>query len=292
MTITYWKILLMVSLAFALAERLRPWRSQAVRRRGLFTDLIYLVFNGHFLALLLAPLIGVVAPQMERLIVPILGRSYLDGWPMWGQYVLGFFLIDFIQWGIHVLMHRVPDLWRIHRVHHSIQDMDWLGSMRFHWLEIVVYRSLQYLPFLLLGFDWQVLAWHGLFATIMGHFNHANLKADMGPLRYLLNHPGMHIWHHDAAAHGRYGCNFGINLSLWDWLFGTAYLPDDIEQPVKLGFAGLSRFPRGFLAQQAVPFWRRNEVVPRGANSEDGKETPRQKLWVKLGSGLGRFSGE
>ena len=51
--------------------------------------------------------------------------------------------VDFIQWGIHRLLHRVPFLWGFHKVHHSIIEMDWNGSMRFHWLEIVGYRSLQ-----------------------------------------------------------------------------------------------------------------------------------------------------
>ena len=256
MTMPYWSILMAVSLSFAAAEYVRPWRRQPRLRRGFTTDLAYLVFNGHLLALLLAPAAVWAAPAIDAVVVPVLGKAHVAGWPLWGQFLLAFFVVDLIQWGIHVLMHRVPALWTFHRVHHSIEDMDWLGSMRFHWLEIVVYRSLQYVPLLLLGFHWQVLAWLAVFATVMGHFNHANLRVELGLLRYVINHSAMHIWHHDVDPHGRHGCNFGINLSLWDWLFGTAYLPAGAEQPATLGFPGRSRFPDGFLTQQVIPLRR------------------------------------
>ncbi len=252
MIIPYWVALLGLSLVFVFLERIKPWRRISQPRPEMVSDLLFLVFNGYFLALLLAPLAAKITPYIDHLVVPLLGKSHVAFWPLSIQFVLAFFLMDFIQWGIHNLMHRVPWLWSFHRVHHSIVDMDWLGSMRFHWFEVVVYRFLQYLPLLLLGFHWQVLAWLAVFSTLMGHFNHSNLKVRLGPLRFFLNHPAMHIWHHDLVPHGKYGCNFGINLSLWDWLFGTAFLPDNLEQPAKLGFQGVSRFPKGFFRRQIV----------------------------------------
>ncbi len=259
MTMPYWMMLGIISLVFAALEFAWPWRSQRQLRSGLITDLVFLVFNGHFLALLLAPIAGRVTPSLDSVLIPVLGKAHVASWPIWGQFLLAFFLLDFIQWSIHVMLHRVPALWSVHRVHHSISEMDWIGSMRFHWVEIVVYRTIQYVPLLLLGFHWEVLAWLAVFSTIMGHFNHANLRISLGPLRYLLNHPTMHIWHHDKELHGSHGCNFGINLSLWDWLFGTAYMPEGEEQPTTIGFPGLSKFPRGFLAQQAIPWQRRGQ---------------------------------
>ena len=253
MTPPYWIALAAVSVAFTVAERLWPWRPQHFLRRGVVTDFIYLGFNGHVLGVLVTPAAAILAPAVESLIAPWTGKAYLASWPLWSQFLLAFFSVDLIQWGIHNLMHRLPVLWAFHRVHHSITDMDWLGSMRFHWLEIVVYRSLQYLPLLLFGFDWRVLAWLAAFSTAMGHFNHSNLRINLGPLQYLLNSPKMHIWHHDAQRHGGYGCNFGVNLSLWDWLFGTAYLPRHSEQPKALGFPGIAEFPETFIGQQSLP---------------------------------------
>ena len=253
MILPYWAALGFISVAFVMLERFRPWRPQGFFRRGILTDLIYLVFNGYFLALLLAYPAGWILPAVDRLAVPLLGKGHTGGWPLWIQFLTAFFVMDLIQWGIHNLMHRVPLFWSFHRVHHSIVDMDWLGSMRFHWFEIVVYRSLQYLPLLWFGFSWQVIYGLAIFSTVMGHFNHSNLKVSLGPLKYLVNHPAMHIWHHDIECQGSSACNFAINLSLWDWLFGTAYQPTGTEQPGTLGFTGLPEFPADFVSQQLVP---------------------------------------
>ena len=80
----------------------------------------------------------------------------------------------------------------------------------------------------------------------------------LGPLRYLLNNPQMHIWHHAARfpAHLPYGVNFGLTLSLWDYLFGTAYVPRS-GRDIALGFDGLERFPKGFGGQTVYPLLRR-----------------------------------
>ncbi len=249
----YWVYLGVISLAFLALERIRPWRKQKTLREGFDTDLLYLAFNGYVLALLLAPAAALITPRIEAFIVPSLGRAHIAEWPLWAQGLVVFFIVDLMKWSIHVTLHRVGFLWKIHRVHHSIVDMDWIGNMRFHWLEIVIYDGALYLPLLLLGMDWRVLFVSALFSTVMGHFNHSNLQVSLGPLKYLLNHPGMHIWHHDYDLRYSAGCNFGINLSLWDWIFRTAYLPIEEDQPKRLGFRGIERFESGFVAQQLFP---------------------------------------
>jgi sterol desaturase/sphingolipid hydroxylase (fatty acid hydroxylase superfamily) len=147
-------------------------------------------------------------------------------------------------------------LWQYHKLHHSIEQLDWIGNFRFHWMEIVVYKGLTYLPLIVLGIDGRVLLWVAIFGTLIGHLNHANLRLSWGPLKYLFNSPRMHIWHHDLVVHGHHGQNFAIVFSLWDWLFGTAYLPADAEQPEQLGFVGIERFPRGVLGRLIYPFWK------------------------------------
>ena len=83
MIIPYWAALGLISLAFVVLERFWPWRAQAFFRRGILTDLIYLVFNGHVLALLLAHLAGWVTPTVDQLVVPVLGKGHAAGWPFW-----------------------------------------------------------------------------------------------------------------------------------------------------------------------------------------------------------------
>ncbi|MEM9073493.1 MAG: sterol desaturase family protein, partial [Myxococcota bacterium] len=82
---------------------------------------------------------------------------------------------------------------------------------------------------------------------------HANLRLPLGPLRYLLNSPQMHLWHHARVIPTRTGINFGLTLSVWDWVFGTAHWPDD-DADRALGFEGVDTFPSGFVGQLWRPF--------------------------------------
>jgi sterol desaturase/sphingolipid hydroxylase (fatty acid hydroxylase superfamily) len=89
--------------------------------------------------------------------------------------------------------------------------------------------------------------------TIIGHYNHSNLRVDLGPLKYVLNGPEMHQWHHVHPDAGPPDKNFAINLALWDWLFGTAFLPSGKQAPARLGFTGIELFPRSIALQEAWP---------------------------------------
>ena len=245
MSYVYW--LAILSVVFVLLERVRPrYREQRVLRRGIITDLVYLVFNGHFLGVLLAHAAYPAAAAVDSALggVGLLGIVHLKAvaeLPTWAQFVIALLVMDLLHWGIHNLLHRVPFLWELHKVHHSIEIMDWFGSLRFHWGEVVVYKSLSYLPLAFLGVRGDVLLWLAVFNTAVGHFNHANLSVSIGPLRYLLNNPAMHIWHHTHSDAGPINRNFGISLSLWDWLFRTAYLPE--RPPERLAFEGIEAFP-------------------------------------------------
>jgi sterol desaturase/sphingolipid hydroxylase (fatty acid hydroxylase superfamily) len=219
--------------------------------------------------------LATVATPLERSLTAALGRVNLhihvgvaQGWPLAAQFVLAFVGLDLVQWGIHNLLHRAPWLWQLHKVHHSIEELDWLGSMRFHWGEVVVYKTLQYLPLAFLGFDGRVLFAVAIVGTIIGHFNHSNLAIDLGPLKYVVNSPEMHQWHHVHPDAGPVNKNFGINLALWDWLFQTAYLPANVPAdvaaekaaPTRLGFADIERFPRSIVLQDA---WPLSALLPR-----------------------------
>jgi len=255
----YYFWLIGISLACFALERIRPWRrDQRVFRRGWVQDLFWLVFNGHYLGLLLAWVTGrsvlwlngalheLGAPVPETL-------AWLGGAPLWVQFVVFLVAKDFVEWNIHRLLHNVPWLWELHKLHHSIEELDWIGNFRFHWAEVIVYKTLSYLPLVVLGVDGRVLLAIAIVWTLMLDLNHANLPISWGPLRFVLNSPMMHVWHHDVELHGRGGQNFGQVLSVWDWLFGTAYWPADRDVPERLGFAGMERFPRSVPARLVYP---------------------------------------
>ena len=85
--------------------------------------------------------------------------------------------------------------------------------------------------------------------------NHANLGWDYGPLKYIFNNPKMHIWHHakEMPASHPNGINFGITLSIWDYLFGTNHIPSD-GRDIELGFDDIENYPTTFIAHQIEPF--------------------------------------
>ena len=256
---SYLSWLLVISAFFALAERIRPARrEQTVLRPQLGNDLFYLLFNGHFYAVLVG---GVVtkAAMLSRDGLAALSllpeAGLLDGRAFWFQLVVYLVVSDFLQWCVHNLLHRVPFLWQFHKLHHSVQRMDWLANFRFHWVEVVVYKSLLYAPLLWLGGAPEPLFAAIVFATLWGQFNHSNVDLGLGPLAYLFNSPRMHMWHHDASDEGGTAKNFGIVLSLWDWLLGTAYWPRD-RAPERIGYPGDTEMPRDLPRQLAFPLTR------------------------------------
>ena len=258
---TYWHWLVGLSLAFVLLERLRPARrDQPVLRPQLGNDLFYLAFNGHFYSLVVGGTVGALSLSLRDLLEPwvpfaregtVLGALHPAV-----QFVIYLLLSDFLQWCVHNLLHRVPLLWQFHKVHHSVHQMDWIASFRFHWVEIVVYSSLLWLPLSMLGGSSTPLFAAAVFGTMWGHFNHSNVDLGLGPLGYLFNSPRMHLWHHDASDEGGTAKNFGIVLSVWDWIFGTAYWPRD-RAPGRIGYPADVEMPRSVPAQLVFPLVRR-----------------------------------
>ena len=182
--------------------------------------------------------------------------TLLSGAPLWAQFLIFLVLKDFVEWNVHRLLHNVPWLWELHKLHHSIEELDWIGNFRFHWGEVIVYKTLSYLPLVVLGIDWRVLLAIAVLWTVMLDLNHANVPLSWGPLRYVLNSPKMHVWHHDVEQYGKGGQNFGQVLSVWDWIFGTVYWPTNRDKPDRLGFKGMESYPRSVLGRLVYPIWR------------------------------------
>jgi sterol desaturase/sphingolipid hydroxylase (fatty acid hydroxylase superfamily) len=258
--VQYWFWLALVSLFCFMLERIRPWRRQGALRPQILQDLFWLIFNGHVLGLGLATVLGKLILWFNQQIgvlgfsapdtVKLIGQS-----PPWVQFISFLVLKDLIEWCVHNLLHRVSWLWEFHKVHHTIVTLDWIGNMRFHWGEVLIYKSISYLPLVLLGVDGRVILWVAVFSTLIGHLNHSNLSISWGPFRYLLNSPRMHVWHHDVILRGEHGKNFGVVFSVWDWIFRTAYMPTT-GQPERLGFEGQENFPTSLLGRLTYPLSR------------------------------------
>jgi len=239
-------------------ELIWPARPQKVLRTWLWSDYVHMIFNGNFFGAWIV-IIGAryVSPMLESGLASAglkdtLFFNAISDWGLIPQLIVGFIILDFTQWLVHNTLHRVDFLWEIHKVHHSVKDgeMDWIVSLRFSWLEIVLYKSAMFIPTVWFGLSAETLFFHAVFGTLIGHLNHANVTWDYGPLRYVFNSPRMHLYHHayDAPATGQ---NFGISLSCWDWIFGTDHLPE--EPCPKIGFPGVEELPNDFFGQLIWP---------------------------------------
>ncbi len=250
-----------ISLFFLLAERLLPVRKgQPLFRRQLPNDLFYLLFNGHFYAVLAGSIVGGAAGWTDGFLssIGLLPQPRpLDNAGVVVQFVVFLVVSDFLQWCVHaLLLHRVGFLWQFHKLHHSVKEMDWAANFRFHWMEHVVYRALLYVPlYCWLGGSGTVLMCVYVFATLWGHLNHSNVDIGLGPLAYVMNSPRMHMWHHDKSDEGGVFKNFGIVFSMWDFLFGTAYWPRQ-RAPEEIGYPGEAEMPGDLPRQLLFPAWR------------------------------------
>lgn len=255
----YWLLALSI-LVFAL-EIWLPWRkNQKILRKDFWLDAFYVLFNFFLFSLIGYNAVSDVFVEFFKDGLAILGITNVvaievSGFPIWAQLLIMFVIADFIQWNIHRLLHRVPFLWEFHKIHHSVKEMGFAAQFRFHFMETIIYKSLQYLPLAMIGFGINQFIVVHMISVFIGHLNHANLNWDYGPFKYILNNPKMHLWHHARKLPEGivYGVNYGLSLSVWDYFFGTAHVPFHNPE-LELGFEGDENYPENFGSQLLEPF--------------------------------------
>jgi sterol desaturase/sphingolipid hydroxylase (fatty acid hydroxylase superfamily) len=131
--------------------------------------------------------------------------------------------LDLAIYAQHVAFHKIPALWRLHRVHHSDVDLDVTTGLRFHPLEIVLSMMLKAAIVIALGAPALGVIIFEVVLNALAMFNHANVylppRSDR-ILRRLVVTPDMHRVHH-SIHRDETDSNFGFNLSVWDRLFAT-----------------------------------------------------------------------
>lgn len=151
------------------------------------------------------------------------GLLNLVSWPAAVGLLITLLCLDFVNYGQHYLLHRIPVLWRLHRTHHSDADYDFTTGLRFHPLESLFTTSLQFVAIFMLGpAPLAVLVVLLIFQGI-SFLEHANLKIPGSVdrvLRMLIVTPDMHRVHH-SQAEGESRSNFSNLFSWWDRVFGT-----------------------------------------------------------------------
>jgi len=143
--------------------------------------------------------------------------------PWWLTVVGSVIAMDFFIWLQHVMVHAIPLLWRLHRVHHADLDYDVTTGARFHTLEILLSMGIKFAVIVLLGPPVVAVVLFEIILNATAMFNHANVRLPAAVdsiLRWVVVTPDMHRVHH-SVEDDETNSNFGFNLPWWDRLFGT-----------------------------------------------------------------------
>ena len=265
--------LIVAGLFFAFME----WRWPSVRgqkrlRRGVFTDVsgyfftatLGRLFSGVFVFIIIvvaARVLG-IGPTGEQLRGLAARETQISQWPLGLQIVAFTLLADFLGYWQHRAFHTFERLWRMHAVHHSSTELDWLSAVRVHPLNDAISSAIVATPLLPLGFSATPLGASLPLLTLYAIALHANVSWGYGPLRYAIASPAFHRWHHSnkPAAINK---NFAGLLPVWDVIFGTIYLPKD-RRATSFGVNG-DEVPLAFLQQIVYPLRRRKATTAEAA---------------------------
>jgi sterol desaturase/sphingolipid hydroxylase (fatty acid hydroxylase superfamily) len=253
--------LLLLSLLFVPMERaFARLRDQGVFRAGWQTDLMHF-FVSHMIVQ--ASVFLTLAPArlfFEWSINADLQHAVASQ-PAWLQFMEILVVADFFEYWLHRLEHKNPFLWRFHAIHHSVEHMDWIAGSRLHLVDIVLVRSMTFVPLYVLGFANGPVFAYLTFVSFHAVFIHANVRFRFGWLEQLIVTPRFHHWHH-AAEERAIDRNFAVHLPLLDMMFGSLLMPADDAWPSAYGIAG-NPIPENYVAHTAYPFAPRRFAKPK-----------------------------
>ncbi len=215
----------------ACAETLLPRRVRTQTRKARWFTNISITVIDTLTVRLMAILLPVLA-------VAAAADASIRGWgilgvvnlPSWLEIIIAMLVLDFAIWVQHLITHKIPFLWRLHRVHHADVDMDVTTAIRFHPIEIALSMLLKIGIVYALGPTAFAVILFEIVLNGSAMFNHANIKLPLTVDKYvrmILVTPDMHRVHHSVHRH-EHDSNYGFSLSIWDHIFGTY-----IAQPEK-----------------------------------------------------------
>ncbi len=210
-----------ILIVMAIWEYIAPRRVLTVSKTVRWVNNIGLVFLNSFIVRLVFPILA----------VGIASFAQQNGWGIFNYYTVPFWVaalvsiiaMDFIIYLQHVMVHAIPALWRLHRVHHADLDFDVTTGARFHPLEIILSMLIKFATIIVLGAPVIAVVLFEIILNVTAMFNHSNVKLPLTLdrlLRLILVTPDMHRVHHSVEDHEA-NSNFGFSLPWWDRLFGT-----------------------------------------------------------------------
>lgn len=263
-----WLLLPLLLLAVLLslrAERVLPYQPDWNRDQGdSGRDVLHALVNEslNLFSIAAIPLLAAVLPHFS---------AWPLHWPLLLQLLLAIVLADIGITLMHWFSHRSALLWRLHAVHHSVQRMYGLNGLMKHPLHQAVEALAGTAPLLLLGMPVTVAAGLAFAIAIQLLLQHSNVDMRLGPLRKVFAWAPLHRFHH--LKYGRAGdVNFGLFLTVWDRLLGTAFDSRYRIASDDLGIGSEPDYPKSWRAQMLAPFRQRRRhaapVLPEALRAE------------------------
>ena len=251
LTLVVMAVITLASVPLLLLQRWMPAeREWFTRPKHLSIDLLHMVTTGLTTEAMRAAMLGVVLTAAMALHSWWGGELWPTHWPLLFQFALGLVIGDFGAYWVHRTCHTVPLMWRVHAMHHSSEKMYVFAAARNHPMNAFLMHCMHLLPLTLLGAPIEVIGLTSTFTGVNGLLQHANVDLRFGWFNYIFATADLHRWHHSADFEES-NTNFGNNLIIWDWLFGTRYLPEGRPEEVGLGYAHL---PENYFVHLVSPF--------------------------------------
>jgi sterol desaturase/sphingolipid hydroxylase (fatty acid hydroxylase superfamily) len=280
------KVIFFTCIVFLPLERLFALRrEQKIFRRYWANDLVFFILNGLLIKVGLGAVFALTilaAPQA----VPSSVQSWISGLPYWVQILAVLLIADLGVYWTHRMFHAIPWLWRFHEIHHSIEELDWLATVRAHPVDQIVTKGVSLIPIVALGFSDLAIGIWALLYQWQSVFVHSNLRIKFGPLRLFLASPEFHHWHHsnDREARDR---NFAAQLPFLDFLFGTLHMPRG-RMPQSYGLD--EPMPQRYAYQILYPLLRERAQASSPEEAvRDGKNSADRELEVEGAGGAARL---
>ena len=234
-----------ILITLGICELIRPQDIRPWSRKSLLSG-TYLIFAGK-----LSTYSIIVAPAIRQLWLYLgLPSLHLDQHLSWPLYmVVTLVVITFVGYWSHRLMHRIPLFWNIHKIHHSVQNLNCASVYHFHFLEMLLHAPFHTITVLALGTD--LVAPFGIIFKFIDIFGHSNVRVNTGILTYFISTPQAHRFHHSCDPK-HYNTNFSNTFMWWDHVFGTFYY-DPKNPPTAFGIN--EDVPDSFFKQQILPFF-------------------------------------
>jgi len=222
-----------VLILMSVLETLAPLRVRHQKRSTRWFTNLGIVVLGSLAIRVLGPFTAVVTA----------GVAIANGWglipllnlPFYMEIILGVVLLDLALYGQHVASHKIPFIWRFHRVHHADRDMDATTGVRFHPIESVMSMLYKCVIVLVVGPAVIAVVIFEVILNASALFNHANVRLPKWLdriLRILIVTPDMHSVHHSVLPNET-NSNYGFFLSIWDRVFAS-YIAEPKLSPDKI----------------------------------------------------------